>query len=174
MANINLFDLVRLIDDRIKYALLKFRTGSTDASPSPRPVPHGFFSLTHTDTVPGSPARGQIVRANGTPAWESFYANTLGYMVQGNGVDVVSAPFNWDTIAGAYGAYMVHDHSSAMYGGPVAGGVGGHIIQDEGVSLTQRSRLNFVGSGVSATDDAGNDATVVTIQMQLWRIWAGV
>jgi len=119
MANINLFDLVRLIDDRIKYALLKFRTGATDASPSPRPVAHGFFSLTHTDTVPGSPARGQIVRANQTPAWESFYANTLGYMVQGNGVDVVSAPFNWNTIAGASGAYMVHDHSSTMYGGPI-------------------------------------------------------
>mgnify|MGYP006921296701 CR=1 FL=1 len=42
-------------------------------------------------------------------------------------------------------------------------GSGGHIIQDEGVSLTQRSKLNFVGAGVTVTDDAGNDATLVTI-----------
>jgi hypothetical protein len=45
---------------------------------------------------------------------------------------------------------------------PTASG-GGHTIQDEGVSRTQRSKLNFVGPIVSVTDDAGNDATVVTI-----------
>ncbi len=40
---------------------------------------------------------------------------------------------------------------------------GGHTIQDEGASETQRTNLNFVGAGVSVTDDSGNDATVVTI-----------
>lgn len=40
---------------------------------------------------------------------------------------------------------------------------GGHTIQDEGTPLTQRTNLNFVGTGVTVTDDAGNDATVVTI-----------
>lgn len=40
---------------------------------------------------------------------------------------------------------------------------GGHTIQDEGVPLTQRSNLNFVGAGVTVTDDAGNNATVVTV-----------
>jgi hypothetical protein len=45
-----------------------------------------------------------------------------------------------------------------------AGGTGGgHTIQDEGTPLTQRTNLNFVGAGVTVTDDAGNDATVVTI-----------
>ena len=39
----------------------------------------------------------------------------------------------------------------------------GHTVQDEGTPLTQRSNLNFVGSGVAVTDDAGNDATIVTI-----------
>lgn len=43
------------------------------------------------------------------------------------------------------------------------GGSGGHTIQDEGSSLTARTNLNFVGAGVAATDDAGNDATVITI-----------
>jgi len=42
-------------------------------------------------------------------------------------------------------------------------GSDGHTIQDEGSDLPQRTNLNFVGVGVTATDDSGNDATVVTI-----------
>lgn len=44
-----------------------------------------------------------------------------------------------------------------------AGGSGGHTIQDEETPLTQRAALNFTGAGVTATDDAGVDATVITI-----------
>ncbi len=44
---------------------------------------------------------------------------------------------------------------------PIAGG--GHIIQDEGMSLAARQYLNFVGTGVTASDDAANNATLVTI-----------
>lgn len=40
---------------------------------------------------------------------------------------------------------------------------GGHIIEEEGTPLTQRANLNFVGASVTVTDDAGNDATIVTI-----------
>lgn len=40
---------------------------------------------------------------------------------------------------------------------------GGHTIQDEGVSLTQRTKLNFVGAGATVTDDLANDATIVNI-----------
>jgi len=43
------------------------------------------------------------------------------------------------------------------------GGGSGHVIEDEGTPLTARSKLNFVGAGVTATDDAGDDASVVTI-----------
>jgi len=42
---------------------------------------------------------------------------------------------------------------------------GGHTIQDEGVSKTQRTKLNFVGSSVIVTDDSGNDATIVTVSI---------
>lgn len=38
----------------------------------------------------------------------------------------------------------------------------GHTIQDEGIALTQRSILNFVGAGVTVTDD-GSSKTIVTI-----------
>jgi len=41
---------------------------------------------------------------------------------------------------------------------------GGHTIQEEGSSLTQRSKLNFVGTGLTATDGgAGPDSTIVTL-----------
>lgn len=43
----------------------------------------------------------------------------------------------------------------------VAGMTEGHAIEDEGVALTQRGTLNFVGSGVSAYDDGSK--TVVQI-----------
>jgi len=37
------------------------------------------------------------------------------------------------------------------------------LIQDEGVDLTRRDIINFVGAGVTATDDALNNKTIVTI-----------
>lgn len=39
----------------------------------------------------------------------------------------------------------------------------GHTIQDEGSSLPTRAYLNFVGSGVTVTDDSANNRTLVTI-----------
>jgi len=44
-----------------------------------------------------------------------------------------------------------------------AGGGSGHVIEDEGTPLTNRAALNFIGAGVTATDNAGTDATDVTI-----------
>lgn len=44
---------------------------------------------------------------------------------------------------------------------PIASG--GHTIQDEGSALATRTFLNFVGAGVTATDDSANNATKVTI-----------
>jgi len=41
------------------------------------------------------------------------------------------------------------------------GGAGGHTIEDEGTPLTDRTNMNFVGAGVTATDAGGK--TVVTI-----------
>lgn len=44
-----------------------------------------------------------------------------------------------------------------------ANGGGGHTIEDEGTPLTQRTKLNFTGAGVIATDNAGTDSTDITI-----------
>lgn len=40
-------------------------------------------------------------------------------------------------------------------------------IQEEGSGLTQRSTLNFIGSGITAADDAGNTRTNVTLDATL-------
>jgi hypothetical protein len=39
----------------------------------------------------------------------------------------------------------------------------GHHLHDEGTRLPARTRINFVGAGVTAADDATNDTTTVTI-----------
>jgi hypothetical protein len=39
----------------------------------------------------------------------------------------------------------------------------GHTIRNEGTPLTARTYLNCVGSGISCTDDAGNDETEITV-----------
>jgi hypothetical protein len=46
--------------------------------------------------------------------------------------------------------------------GQISGG-SGHTVQDEGVDLTARSKINFKGAGVSAADNAGTGATDITI-----------
>jgi hypothetical protein len=51
---------------------------------------------------------------------------------------------------------------SGAYWYASAGG-SGHVIQDEGTSVTQRAALNFIGSAVSVADDSGNNRTNVTI-----------
>jgi len=42
-------------------------------------------------------------------------------------------------------------------------GSGAHTVMDEGSPLTQRTYLNFVGSGVTVIDNSGSDETTVTI-----------
>jgi len=50
---------------------------------------------------------------------------------------------------------------------------GGHTIEEEGTPLTQRTGLNFIGSGITATDDAGGDETDVTLDGDL-NTWSAI
>lgn len=50
---------------------------------------------------------------------------------------------------------------------------GGHVIKEEGTPLTQRAGLNFVGAGFTASDDAGNDETDITLDSDL-NTYAGI
>ena len=47
-------------------------------------------------------------------------------------------------------------------------GAGGIVtVQEEGSGLTNRSAINFIGSGITATDDAGNSRTNITLDADL-------
>jgi hypothetical protein len=93
--------------------------------------------------------------ADGTDFTLTFDAD-LDYIAILNTTTAIASPLVadfaglWKNYKGATGAT-----------GPA--GTSGHTIQEEGSSLTARTNLNFVGAGVTATDDAGNDATLVTI-----------
>lgn len=69
------------------------------------------------------------------------------------------------TLADTTVAGLVTDTGSATYTAvaALAGGGSKHTVQEEGSSLTARTYLNFIGSTVTAADDAGSDATTVTV-----------
>jgi hypothetical protein len=56
--------------------------------------------------------------------------------------------------------------------------VSGHVIEDEGTPLTQRTTLNFVGAGVTVTDSGGKTVVTIpggsgdlTLEVVKWRIF---
>jgi hypothetical protein len=51
----------------------------------------------------------------------------------------------------------------ALYSGQPTEQSAGHVIEDEGTPLASRGTLNFVGTGVTVTDDSGSAKTLVTI-----------
>lgn len=72
-------------------------------------------------------------------------------------------------VAGNKNAYVWDKVSSAwiLMAGPGTSGTEGHIIAEEGSPLTQRPILNFIGSGVTATDNSGAGRTDVTLDAGL-------
>jgi hypothetical protein len=55
-------------------------------------------------------------------------------------------------------------YNTDIIGGSSGGGSGGYsTIQNEGVDLTQRTKLNFIGAGVTAADNSSTGVTDVTI-----------
>ena len=80
-------------------------------------------------------SRGSIIYGNASGATTVLTKGGSGTVLTSDGTDI-----SWAAAAG-----------------------GGHTIQEEGSGLTQRSNLNFVGAGVTATDNSGADTTIVTI-----------
>src|SRR3990172_9573409 len=109
---------------------------------------NGLSVVAATQVLSITLASSLLTGALSSTDWTTFNnkQNALGYTP----VNVASA--EWIDLTDG-GATTLHSH---------AGGTG-HTIQDEGTSLTARTNLNFVGANVTVTDDAGNNATVVTI-----------
>jgi len=47
-----------------------------------------------------------------------------------------------------------------------AAATGGHTIEEEGTPLTARTKLNFIGAAITATDDSGDDASDITVSCE--------
>jgi len=55
---------------------------------------HEFLSSTHTDVVPASPIRGDLITANATPEWTRLALGASGRFLRSNGSDPT-----WGTIS---------------------------------------------------------------------------
>jgi hypothetical protein len=64
------------------------------------------------------------------------------------------------------------ENKKVLLDGDVVGGAG-LTIQEEGVALTARSTLNFIGSGITAADNAGSTRTDVTLATALNDLVSG-
>ena len=78
-----------------------------------------------------------------------------GMLVYADGTD-------WNPGSGA-GYYVYYAGAWHAMSGGGGGGGGISVVQDEGVALPVQSTLNFVGAGVTATNDAGGSRTLITI-----------
>lgn len=68
---------------------------------------------------------------------------------------------------GNSGKVLQTDGSSTSWA-TVSGGGGGYAtVADEGISLTQRTTLNFTGAGIAATDNSGSSRTDVSLDATL-------
>jgi hypothetical protein len=92
------------------------------------------------------------------------------YLIEMENPSIASYKITWNTILSLTKTHSQADLSPVAFSGSYSDltdipsiEAGGHTIQDEGVDLSTRTYLNFVGSSVTVTDDEDNDATVVTI-----------
>jgi len=90
-----------------------------------------------------------------------------------SGVALPAAAKLKDLEAGSNVTFTVTDGKIRINATGGGGGGGGHVIQEQGTPLTQRTNLNFVGAEITATDDAGNDATVVTVDLSAYTPTSG-
>jgi len=75
-------------------------------------------------------------------------------------------PF-WDDSAGNF-AWLTVGSGLSITGTTISATTGsGHTIKNEGSGLTQRTYLDFIGSGIAATDNSGGDSTEITLHQHL-------
>ncbi|MBI3231850.1 MAG: hypothetical protein HYZ51_02090, partial [Candidatus Doudnabacteria bacterium] len=90
--------------------------------------------------------------------------NTFQVDAVGNLVKIRNVAYSWPAAQGGASTVLTNDGAGTLTWAAGGGGGSAHTIQDEGVSLTARTNLNFVGANVTATDGgAGPNSTIITV-----------
>lgn len=98
----------------------------------------------------------QAILVNGDPLTDLVPVDKLEVF------DEAGAPVNLAGTVGPAGPTGPAGPASTVPGPAGAAGQP-RTLQDEGVARPVRTNVNFVGTGVSLSDDSGNDRTIVTI-----------
>jgi hypothetical protein len=131
-----------------------------------------FLTTDGTDASWGTPAGAGDVAKVGTPVnnqvgvWtgDGTLEGTNDLTFDGTTFDAPNVTVDDEAYGAGWNGSLEVPTKNALYDKiETLGGGSGHTIEDEGTPLTARTKLNFVGAGVTVTDDAGDDATVVTI-----------
>jgi len=88
-------------------------------------------------------------------------------LFQDDGTTITQSPITKLNVTGSGGSITYSGNGVATLDLTGGGGGAGHTIQEEGSDLTARTYLNFIGETITAADDAGNDATTVTVDDDL-------
>lgn len=112
-------------------------------------------STSTTEAATPSAVKSAYDLANG--AIPKSTVTAVGDLIVGNGSGAVT-----NLAKGSSGQVLQASAFGLQWATPSSGGYS--TVQDEGTARTARSTLDFQGYGVSATDDATNSKTVVTVQ----------
>lgn len=148
---------------------IEFISGHWTTSPPDHATARGIFSLdggseTITDDAFGVDMLVQEFTIS--PFWDLLaYSGGIGVAGVGGGVDT------WLALLDTPGSFVgqslqgvrVNVGETALEFVAFPTVIPRHIIEEEGTPLTDRPTLNFIGANVTAADDAGNDATTITV-----------
>lgn len=108
---------------------------------------------TSTDTLLGRATTDTLTNKTLTSTTNTVTAKALFSASTTVDVSAATAPTSGQVLTAT-------SNIAATWQTPVSSG---HTIQDEGVSQTQRSKLNFIGNAVTVSDNSGNDSSDVSI-----------
>ena len=120
----------------------------------------GGSSIDDLIGIDGALRAGQLLNLQGTIT-ETI---TIKHLATGGNIRTFDS--SDVVLSGNQNLWFIFDTISnqwAQIGGAGGSGGSGHTIQDESIQLPQQPIINFVGPGVTATNDAPNNATLVTI-----------
>lgn len=104
--------------------------------------------------------------SDGQPLEVQVYASGADRLLTaaGSSLTIPAGTWWWGRLSyvSATTTWLLDDDSGGLSSGS-GGSTGYDTVQDEGTARAQRGTLNFVGAGVTATDDSPNGRTVVTI-----------